>query len=59
MPTNRPVASLASCFNQFAAAIKASPPRNQLIVLKCNSNGTGLLTEAAVRLSVRKPLSIY
>jgi hypothetical protein len=28
-------------------------------VLKCNSNGTSLLTEAAVRLSVRKPLSIY
>ena len=33
-PTSRPVARLASGSNHSAAAIKASPPRNQTIVLK-------------------------
>ena len=54
LPTSKPVASLASNANQIAAAIKASPPRNQLNVLKCRSTGTSLLIDAAVRLSARR-----
>jgi hypothetical protein len=44
-----PIVSLASGSNHFAAAINANPPRNQLIVLKCNNSGTSLLMETPIR----------
>ena len=50
-PTTRLIASLTSCPNQCAAATRASPPRNQPMVLKCSSIGTSLLVDPAILLS--------